>query len=384
MVKKITYLIEDVANPRNRQRFGIDALLAQGIDVHVIELSGLTFPEVPRDRSCYGESLPFRLDVVSSWSDLARVTPTLSEADAIISLISTGALDPRSIPVYRAIAKSGQPYMVISSNAFPGYGGSEGSGLVQRLKTFRPLHSLAARIDPTWAGIPKAAWVVHGGEKSKIANRFVGPETREVWAHAMDYEAALPEMGQPERPIAVFLDEYHPFHPDVIGRGGTHPTPPDYYYARLREIFDRIEAELGLEVVIAACPRAEYDDKPGLFGTRTVLKHATARLVAQSRLVLAHRSTAIAFAIIFGKPVMQVAHRTSYEAPEQKPYFDSFAAILGQPIRFIDDPASVDLSGALDFDRGRYGQYMRDYVKRPGSPERPYWSIVLDAMAMSG
>lgn len=382
MVKTVAYLIEDVANPRNRQRFGIDALLAQGIQVHVIELSGLTFPEVPRDRACYHDPLPFRLDVVSDWSGLARVAPSLAGADTIISLISTGALDPRSIPVYRAIARSGRPYMVISSNAFPGFGGGGGGlSLGQRLKAFRPLHSLTARLDPAWLGIPKAAWVVHGGEKSKIPNRFVGPRTREVWAHAMDYEAALPEMGQPERLIAVFLDEYHPFHPDVIGMGGTHPTPPDYYYARLRELFDRIEAELGLEVVIAACPRAEYDDKPGLFGTRTVLKHATARLVAESRLVLAHRSTAIAFAIIFEKPVMQVAHRTSYEAPEQKPYFDSFAEILGKPIRFIDDPAAVDLSGALDFDRARYGQYMRDYVKRPGSPERPYWSIVLDAVA---
>lgn len=383
MVRSITYLIEDIANPRNRQRFGIDYWVAQGWDVHVVELSALTFPAVPRDRSCYRAELPFRLDVVSTYGQLASLIPALARTGFILSLVSTGALDPRSIPVYRAIARSGRPYMVISSNAFPGFGGDGQSlGWRQRLNAFRPLHSLAARLDPGWLGIPKARWVVLGGAKSKIASRFVSPHTREIWAHAMDYEAALAEMNPPapERPTAVFLDEYHPFHPDVIGMGGTHPTPPDYYYARLREVFDRIEAELGLDVVVAACPRAEYDDKPGLFGDRPVIKFATARLVAQSSLVLAHRSTAIAFAIIFGKPVLQVAHRTSYVDPAQQPYFDSFAAILGKPIQFIDDAATADLSQALSLDRGRYDRYMRDYVKIPGSPPRPYWNIVQTAI----
>lgn len=380
---KLAYVIEDVANPRNRQRFGIDFMVGQGLDVRVIEISGLTFPKVPRDRRCYEESgLPFRLDVVKTFTQWRAAAAGLAEADFIISLVSTGGLDPRSIPVYRGIAAARRPYGVLSSNAFPGFGGTEQSDLPTRLKAMRPLHSLAARLQPSWLGIPAAALVVYGGEKSKTPNRFVGPDTSDVWAHAMDYETFLAERDPlpADRPYAVFIDEYHPYHPDVIGMGGKHPTPPDYYFDRLRKFFDRVEAELGIEVVIAACPRAEYDDKPRVFGARRVEKFATAPLVSGATLVLAHRSTAIAFAIMFDKPVLQIAHRTSYEAPAQKPYFDAFSEILGKPIRFIDDPASAELAGVLDIDRDAYDRYKRDYLKRPGSAEKPYWRIVLDAV----
>jgi hypothetical protein len=392
MVKRIAYVMEDVANPRNRGRFGIDFFLSQGIAVDVIEVSGLTFPEVPRDRSCYGEALPFRLEVVKDAAEWERASARLAEADFVVSLVSSGWLDPRSIRIYRAIARAGRPYMVLSSNAFPGWtGASEARApwlerlgdCLRSLRDVRPLHSLVSRIPPAALGIPHAAWIVYGGAKSVGFNRFVGPGTRAIWAHAMDYDTVLAERArQPaDTATAVFLDEYHPFHPDQAGMGISPPTPPAIYYGRLRDLFDRVEAELGLKVVVAACPRAHYDDKPGLFGDRPVLMNATARLVAESRLVLAHRSTAISFAILFGKPVLQVAHRTSYVHSLQKPFFDSFAAILGKPIRFIDDPAAIDLSGALDYDRGRYDGYMRDYVKQPTSPDLPYWRIVLDAVA---
>ena len=62
----------------------------------------------------------------------------------------------------------------------------------------------------------------------------------------------------------------------------------------------------------------------------------------------------------------------------QRPAMDAFSDALGTPVHLIDDDAAIRPADALKFDGARYDRYMEDYVKIPGSADRPFWSIAGD------
>ena len=65
----------------------------------------------------------------------------------------------------------------------------------------------------------------------------------------------------------------------------------------------------------------------------------------------------------------------------QKRFFDSLPRELGTPLRFYDDPDAADLSDPFSIDDDAYDRYLAAYIKAPGTPSKPYWDIVLDAVA---
>ena len=379
---------------RDYQRFGIATFLSRGYRVSVIEAGPLLHPEVPQDRSLYSTLRNVSITIVANRRELARTLPVLQSADAIINLTESGYVSPRNLHVFRLLRRSGRPWVSCAANAFPGadrYRGGSHSLLARirdalsRWREIRLLGSLIARLPPSWLGVPSPSFLVVGGRKS-LRGRLADAHTQEIRAHAMDYDIYLQEaaVDRPERAVAVFIDEYRPYHRDMLEMGYESIVEPGAYFTKLRALFDRVESEFGLRVVIAASPRSDYSDKPGVFGEREIVRSKTASLIGSSRLVLAHRSTAIAFAILFNKPVLQIATRDNYEHSTQRPYFDAFAEVLGKPIAFYDDPAAVDLEGAMSIDDECYRSYRRDFVKQDGSPERLYWDLVLDALAAAG
>jgi hypothetical protein len=385
-LKRVAYLVESALTPRNRDRFGLDWMACQGIEIIAFDVGPMTLPDTPGDRSGYGTLKTMRAETVADRNGLQRMVSTLREADLVVSLVATAHFAPRNIAIYRAMAQAGTPYLLLSLNAYPGWTGEEGGGVAdrlrrigQRLAAFDPAKSLTARLPRAWLGVPAARFVVYGGRKSRVSNRFVDERTIAIAAHSMDYDAFRAiQASASVTEMAVFVDEYRPYHPDLKEMGlGYTAEQAAYYFNRMRALFDRIERELGLKVVIAAMPKADYSDKPGVYGDRVIEYGKTAELVAASRLVLAHRSTAIGYAVMSSKPVLQIATREIYLEQVQKPYFDAFAAALGKPIQFCDDVATADLSIAFAMDDSRYRAYLRDYVTE--NPEGgPLWQIIRD------
>lgn len=388
-VRRVAYLVESAFNNRNRERFGIDWMIAQGIAVTILDVGPLTLPELGGDRAAYADQQGVDIKTFNRRSDLRGLAVILRGVDLIVNLVGTNHFTPRNIGVFRAIAAAGTPYLMLSVNAYPGWFGREMPAspwarlveLGKRIGNMNPMKSAAARLPPRLLGVPAARFVVYSGRKSRTANRFVDEATIPIVAHAFDYETYR-DIAQSAPPIgdtAVFIDEYRPYHPDLkeMGLGYTQEETA-YYFARMRDAFDRIETELGLKVVIAAMPRANYADKPGVFGDRKIVYGKTAELVASSKLVLAHRSTAISFAVMFAKPVVQIATHDIYQERVQKPYFDAFAAVLGKPIQFCDDARMIDLTEALSFDEERYAHFVKDYVTEAPT-DKPFWQIVLES-----
>jgi hypothetical protein len=240
--------------------------------------------------------------------------------------------------------------------------------------------SILARLPVTWLGVQPATFIVYGGQQSRGQNRFVSAGTTAIKAYAMDFEIYRQLKAESPRQTntAVFIDEFRPYHPDNKEWGVTYtPEQAEYYFTRLRGVFDRVERELGLEVVVAAMPKSDYSAHPGVYGDRRIEYQQTARLIAQSKLVLAHRSTAIGLAVLFERPVLQIATRDIYQERFHKPAFDAFAKALGKSIQFCDDPGQADLSQSLDLNARLYGQYVRDYITETPDAQGSLWEIVL-------
>lgn len=381
---------------RNLTRYGVDTLRQRGCDMVCLDVSDILTPGVRRDRDHYPE-LQQDLDLrhIRSVAQLMDLVPELAKADLVLEFAVSGHLTRRHWPILRFLAKIGVPYLIQVSNAFPGwrrYAGDHGSwrqklrDVAKRLGEIRPIDSALARIPPKWLGLPSAEFVVVGGRQCTGYSRFVNQHTRTIQAHAMDYEnyRRVADLRLAPSNTAVFIDEFLPYHPDIAMMGLDAPMEAGAYYAALNALFDRVERELGLEVVIAACPLADYDRRPGLFGSRRVEMSRTAELTAQARLVIAHRSTAINYAVLFRKPLILTATQDTYRHSSQTPYLDGFARALDKEIQFFDRAEGVDLSDPFGVDEIIYGRYAEDYIKQLPSPDKPYWDIVIDEINASG
>lgn len=381
----VAMICQNAMSERDYRRFGIPMLLQRGCRVSVVDIADIMRPRTVAHRSNYPNLTGVNFIVASTSKEIMATVPLLATADVIYHFAEGGYVEPENLTVFQALTKAGRPYLTFAANAFPAWDrGLSTAGLGRRLRDafgrrqqIKLSRSLLAKLPLSLLGLRPVDYVVVGGRIS-MATRLGGPKTKMIQAHTMDYDIFLDERhrDEPVEDVAVFLDEFRPFHPDVALQGYDRIVDPELYYAQLRQLFDRIEAELGLKVVVAANPLANYHERPDLFGGREVLRMQTARQVLRSRLVIAHRSTAIGWAIMAHKPIMLIATQENYLHPTQRPYFDGFAAALGKPIIFYDNPTDVDLSTVMTKDDSRYDAYLSTYVKQPGSPDLPIWEIV--------
>lgn len=100
---------------------------------------------------------------------------------------------------------------------------------------------------------------------------------------------------------AVFLDINLPYQSDLAFCGYS-VIDPVRYYRSLNRFFSLLEQERGIEVVIAAHPKSNYDAET--FGGRPLYRLVTAELVRDAEFVLSHTSTAMSYAVLNGKPLV--------------------------------------------------------------------------------
>lgn len=101
----------------------------------------------------------------------------------------------------------------------------------------------------------------------------------------------------------VYIDQYFPYHPDSMIVGGK-VIPAETFYSTLNLFFDVIENRTRKKVVIAAHPKALKYKESDFFDGRKVFYNKTCTLVKNAKLVLAHSSTSIYFAIMCYKPII--------------------------------------------------------------------------------
>lgn len=392
MVNRIVFLTENRFYSRDYQRFGIELLQENNFEVEVWELSSILHPEFSQS---YKDSDLFNFDGLRVFNDRQEFYDSLlglSPTDFIISLIMYRWL---TLGLYKVLSKSNANYAVSFCVGGPRFSIRKVwlevlVGKIKYMTSFRHLetwrHLFIMRL-PLWCfGIRAASLIFAAGEKYldyRFCVRFpIDKNTEILQIHVLDYDLYLKEKDNlcHESPIAVFVDEFIPFHPDnKILKRKPLIDDADSYFRVLNNFFDLVEEKTGLEVVIAAHPRSYYERLPDYFNGRRCIKGETIRLIRESKLVLIYCSTVLKLANLFYKPVIFMTC-SDLDTTHVGYYINENAKSFNKSPVFIDRDINVDWEQELKVSKEHYDSYRNAYVKAEYSEELPFWQIVANRL----
>jgi len=307
-----------------------------------------------------------------------------SQAGKIGYFIDFSGDDYYSLRVKMSLIRSGAIRVSCSTGSVPA-GNYNQRGFVARLGGLLAKGPIKASKRLTRALVRRLAGpsvrpglVIVSGKKS------IGPTGNNyevLRAHNLDYDIylGLQSVEVPAEEYAVFIDQDLCSHSDNIRENIDSYVTPSKYFPALCRGLKRISALLTVSMRIAAHPRASCRDRGAdCFEGIPVEYGKTAELIRSCRLVLCHYSTAAQFAVLFKKPVVFVTTDELASSAVGR-YVADFAAALGKPVVNLDgDLESVDWQKELRVDDQRYDAYRNEYIKIDGSPEMPYWEIVIN------
>lgn len=377
-ITKIIYFIESPFNQRDYERFGVETFIRDGFEVYMWDFTPFLRPQVdssviPPDPIEYKNFMRFN-----------------SKRDAIAAISKEGgdcfvvSLIPYHIgtfSIFRQISKNKIPYSVFISNSIPNpYSNKSRKNLFKKIRRLTPkklINHFFIRIPSLLFGISPATFALAGGAKSSTKMPLINRKTEVIWIHTLDYDIYLDdkESVQGETKIAVFLDDYGPFHPDYIHMGVQPLTSADEYYPLLCKWFDYIEEKLDVEVIIAAHPRSHYDKLPDFFQGRKVIRGKTHKLINNAGFVILHYSTAINFAVLYKKPMIFISIDT-FENTWYGKNIVNFASYFEKTPINISRKVNTDLKNELFIYEEGYSRYKHDFIKIDGTEELPFWQVV--------
>jgi len=377
---KIIYLVASPFNERDFQRFGVEVFIKNGFDVYVWDFSPFIYKEA--------QEILKPPDPIE-FENLIRF---FSQKDAIDAIREKGnnSFIISLLPYLRDTYKI---FKVISKNKIPYSVRYDANPFVENNPYNRSFLRRAARITPGKViyylknapirlkiGLFKnesATFVILGGARSVIDKSRVNQKTQKIWAHALDYDFYLNDQKSDARTedIAIFVDIYLPFHPDILQRGMSAPVATEEYYSLLCNFFDCVEEKLGIKVVIAAHPRSHYEEEGDFFQGRRIARGKTSELVRKAKFVILHYSTAINFPVLYKKPMIFVTTESLLMTIFGRKA-DHFASYFGKTPINISRELNIDLEDELFVDEEKYDKFKHDFIKKEGSEELPYWQIV--------
>jgi len=390
MITKIVFFIENRFNKRDYSRFGIDLLKNNGFKVEVWDATLALWPENNHHPLFHSEEVI----IFNDRKILLKRLLSLTKDDFVVNLVLYAH---RNLDVYRTLSKSGADYAVFMSNATPTVLRNKvASSLMKRIKKIYPplprriWRLLSAKLPFRWLGIKPARLILAGGRRCLTYNYPKTRNTEILWCHTLDYDLYLKERDKPAptRPIAVFIDQIIPGHPDRIVKFKLEPVmTADRYYPMLNGFFDKLEKESQLRVIIAAHPRADEKKYAKYFNNRECVKNRTIELVKECSLVLTHFSTAINFANLFNKPMTFLTSSEFDRIFENDPaaisrgdIIKSMASWFGKEPVYIDKPVKIDWEKELLVSKDHYSAYREAYIKTGDSADLPYWQIVANRL----
>ena len=378
-IRKILFLVASPLENRDVERFGIELLIGNGFEVEVWDLSKILYPYLTNYAPPGGVVDAAYSRVFSNKQSALNAIRRLSSKTILVVFFHY--LRER-YSFWRAISDSKAEYIRIAANTMPMPSvkiDKEISGKLQKITARKLVNYGFLRLPLRWLRIKTARFVFAGGDEflTRCHQYPIGENTEIVWAHTLDYDLYLKERDRPsvDRPIAVFLDEYLPFCWDWTSEDIPAPVDAKSYYALLNRFFTLVEKEMGLKVIIAAHPRADYEKFPDCFDGRQWVRGQTIKLVKESQLVLSHFSTSINFANLFYKPVIFMTS-LDLERSDRGPKIREMARSFGKEPVCIDGNKQVNWEFELKVSRGHYDNYRRAYIKTDHSEDLPFWQIV--------
>jgi hypothetical protein len=389
-MRKIIYLIDQPLDERNFDRFGIQKWVDRGWRAEVWDLTPLSHPDVwrafiesPRKLKDFEGYFP-----IHSKGALRERYGALGPLEYFIDLSGENY---RSFTVNRFLVRRGAVRVICAPGSIPVPQARAGIPLVSAIRKAvarGPMRTIKA----LGAGIARrlALPLIRPG-LAIVSGEILSPavmQSREILrVHSFDYDIYLQlakVSNPPEREYAVFIDQDLCFHSDFIHQKVPFVVTPEKYFPAICNALNCISRCLQVEIVIAAHPRSSYEQRrldcyPGF----SIERGRTAELIGRSALVICHDSTAIHFAVLFGKPMVFVTTDELIPTYEGRSIAQAAAEFGKIPVNLDEDLQRVDWREQTSVDAAKYAEYKNRFIKTDGSPERPLWDVVIDHLERS-
>ena len=391
-IEKIIFFMLDPFSERDFHRFGIETLQSHGFHVEIWSFSK-QFSSDPKDQ--YSPRDPSHFTHQRSFADK-------KEAQQAIRSLDQGTLVMITVPctyltcwIYQSVSASQARYGIANPNAAATLGGTKASPWRHFKHPFQTLRKVPVRVfeflaPQRWGVRAPDLALVGGREALRYYKNIVSDQTRILWTHTLDYDLFLKAKDIPssqaasEKPYAVFIDQYLPYHPDFALAADKKMGKPEDYYRDLNRALDFIEDHEQIPIVVAAHPRSSYADadKAHCFPARRIVYDDLRDLVKDTKFVVAHYSTGLNFAVIYEKPVIFI-----YNASMQNhglPYRATLEAArcFGKQAHDLTHSATLDWAEELTIDRKAYQAFRENYIKRAGTPEQNTWVTFCEALKL--
>ena len=311
----------------------------------------------------------------SKKTEYLRVPRTYQELRSMIScpnnkgasFVMVVTYEGRTVKLYRLLSKHGCRMFFIAWGAMPIKQiqalNKLSNGITNPLQLVRKAYYKVKAIAYRKWKLIKPFEVVFAAGHAVMVSEFYAKHVIPI--NLMDYDHYRKTLLERERIVAgryaVFLDINLPYQSDLKIVGMQAVNPRDYY-ASLNQFFDIVELKYGLQVVIAAHPKADYSAE--LFNGREIYHSQTALLVKDADWVISHHSTSVSYAVLNQKPIIFIYTNEMalvYENTVVK-YLRDYAAYLDAAIYNIDKITQSDQIMVNDVNVERYDKYKYSYI----------------------
>lgn len=383
-MKTLLYIL--VKNPftqRDFERMGVGAL-QQYFEVRILDCTAWLMPQAIATRGSSTMKLP-NMYLISSLSEL---NGALKDSSGGIAIDYVGAFSLRAIWLFHCLKEKGIKLVVMDSGAYPlpeerNVVGLSKSKLIYAIKDRyiqRSLNAVIRKIalkvlpdqSPDFALVSGTSW---------MSDPRFNRAAKKIAAHSFDYEKYLQLRSLPSSrgfDYAVYLDENIADHEDNAELGYAAPASERKFLGALTKFFTEFEAVSGMPILVAGYPTEQPGARSKIYGDREIIYAETADLIRNAKVVFAHASTAISFAVLWRRPLVFL---TSDEITGSwyYPWIEAPRKILKASIVNINSetPGQCDIDEWQKVDHSAYKRYKDTYIKSQGSPEISLWSIFL-------
>jgi hypothetical protein len=401
-IDTFVFLTPRAINDYEENKWSFEYLRSEGFSVKVININKIL------DRTCKSSLAvikPLQGDYiydVESCNQLELLIKNLSANAIFIDyLVCHNDVTLDFEGVFRLLKKYNSKYIVVSSGVLPLPRSISKYGLHRIVQLFKKIciilkqpkkiiEYLGKRIilALTKRGIIYPLPFLIFGGNSEIMRRFIHKRNLDmscvIGIHSYDYDESIRHKRNNlnivvQKDICVFLDEAATHHTDFL-LGDDQPPDQDVYFEAINNLFDAVEKNTGLKVVVAAHPRSDYGSLGDVFKGREVVKDNTMGLVASSQLVIMHASTSVSYAVLNNKPVLL---SKVPGLPKDHPInimVDVFSRELDlKVINILEDDLQPSIFRG-NVNTQKYLNYKNSYIKNVGALELPEWEIVVGAV----
>jgi hypothetical protein len=383
---RVILIVESPLSARDAERFGLDMLADSGLAPEVWEVGPIYLPRA--ELQWREPAVGFSVTRFENIGQFEAATANCTHSDTIISLVGTqrGQLR-RYRELLRSISSTPATLGTISATPVVDVGFHAATGPIVRIRSFwsRTLRrqGVIRRASQTFVrrkyGIRPLdiAWVAT--TDALIEPLLMDRESRIVKIHSLDYDLVLQHRQQMmQNGSILLLDTMGPDHPDYV----THDENPwtmssEAYFCLMRRLLDEIEASSGLSIAVAAHPRAEPGSLETRYGGRIVYYGRTAEAISRARIVLlTNTSTAVGLAVAMNKPMVMITDSGRSEADMRKN--ERLVSLLNLMEWTTKSASDFWVWPSVDF--AGYGQYMSEWVKCNGTPDAPFWEVLIASL----